>query len=77
MSLQTPSLGKAREDAQKHPLKAWMNLAVKHQLYHSASSHRSNPVRMSGGTKRILTRRMMKCGFTSVDSGFQLGLEIA
>ena len=41
MSLQTPSLGKAREDAQKHPLKAWMNLAVKHQLYHSASSHRS------------------------------------
>ena len=28
MSLQTPSLRKAREDAQKHALKAWMNLAV-------------------------------------------------
>ena len=28
MSLQTPSLSKAREDDQKHALKAWMTLAV-------------------------------------------------
>jgi hypothetical protein len=28
MSLQTPSLRKAREDDQKHALKAWMTLAV-------------------------------------------------
>ena len=27
------------------------------------------------GTKRILTRRMMKCGLSLADSGLQLGLE--
>ena len=44
MSLQTPSLRKAREDAQKHARKAWMTLAVDighaetHQIFREATT---------------------------------------